>query len=341
MSDQPKIEPILPSHFDSTMRSTFASCPQKFRLEYIYGLRPVETSIDLHAGGVFSATLERYYREFFHNKVDASVALARAYSTFSHEWGDAVPSRDTNPKTAPNMWSAVEKYLAVFPAGTDPVQPYFGTESASFEFSFAIPLDFPGFPLHPISGDPFVYVGRFDMLGKRGRRSVVRDEKTAQRLEHNWSEKFDLRAQFLGYCWALQHIGIPCDTTVVRGVIITKTDVRIVEAEKIYSKVLISRWFEQLRRDLNRLVACWNDGYFDYNLGDSCVAYSHCPFMTPCASPTPENWFPSYKVFRWNPLSRNALAKEPSSILPQFTAVGNVPDKFKHLLTPELWKQSQ
>lgn len=335
LDQQSKIEAILPTHFDSTMRSTFAACHRKHYHEYVLGLRPGETSIDLHAGGVFSATLERYYREFFLNKADHSIALARAYSTFSHEWGDAVPSRDTNPKTAPNMWSAVEKYFTVFPAATDPVQPYFGSDSPTFEFSFAIPLDFPNFPRHPVTGDPFVYVGRFDMFGKRSGRAVIRDEKTAQRLEHNWSEKWDLRAQFLSYCWALQHIGIPCDTVVVRGVIITKTEIRIVEAEKIYSKALIARWFEQLRRDLTTLVQCWNEGYFDYNLGDACVAYSHCPFMTVCASNKPEMWYPSYRVFRWNPLNRNPMSKDPSSILPQFTTVGNVPDKFRHLLVPE------
>jgi len=300
-------QPILPAHIDSTMINCSRSCLQKFYNEYVLGLRPADTSIDLHAGAVFSSTLERFYREVFSNGIDTSQALARAYSTFHHEWGDFIIRKEGHPKTPENMWAAVEDYVRVYPPRSDSVQPYFTGDGATFEYSFAIPLDFPGFPRHPSSGDPFIYVGRFDLLGKKDNRPVIRDEKTAQRLESNWAEKWDLRSQFLGYCWALQHLGIPCNTVVVRGVIITKTQIRQVEAVKLYPQHLIDRWFEQLRRDLTRLVGCWNEGYWDYNLGDTCVAYSHCPFIPLCSSNQPSNWYDSYEVRRWNPLEKNPV----------------------------------
>ena len=301
-------EAILSQHVDSTMLNCFRGCPQKFYNEFVLGLRG-ETSIDLHAGAVFSACLERFYKETYINGVDNATALARAFATFNTEWGDFEIRKEGHPKTPENMWSAVEDYVRVYPPRADTVQPYFTGSGATFEYSFAIPLDFPGFPRHPVTGDPFIFVGRFDMLGRRDNRPVIRDEKTAQRLESNWAEKWDLRSQFLGYCWALQHLGILCDTVVVRGVIITKTMVRQVEAVKIYSQVLVDRWFQQTRRDLNRLVACWNDGYFDYNLGDTCTMYSHCPFIPLCSSSQPENWYSSYEVRRWNPLDRNPTAQ--------------------------------
>jgi hypothetical protein len=304
-----QVEPILPAYIDSTMVNCFRGCPQKFYNEYILGLRPPDTSIDLHAGAVFSATLERFYREVYTNGLDTSVALARAFATFQNEWGDFVIRKEGHPKTPENMWSAVEDYVRVYPPRSDSVQPYFTGAGATFEYSFAIPLDFPGFPRHPVSGDPFIYVGRFDLLGRKSDRPVIRDEKTAQRLESNWAEKWDLRSQFLGYCWALQHLGIPCSTVVVRGVIITKTTVRQVEAIKIYSQHLIERWFGQLKRDLDHLVDCWGDGYFDYNLGDTCTQYSHCPFIPLCSSSQPANWYDSYEVRRWNPLDRNPIDK--------------------------------
>jgi hypothetical protein len=314
------------------MISSFRACHQKFKNEFVLGLRPPDVSIDLHAGGVFSTTLERFYREVYLNGLEVSPALARAYATFTHEWGDFVIRKEKHPKTPENMWAAVEDYVRVYPPGTDSVQPYFTADSPSFEFSFAIPLDLPGFPRHPVSGDPFIYAGRFDLFGRRNERPVVRDEKTAQRLESNWAEKWDLRSQFLGYCWALQHNGIPCNTVVVRGVIITLTAIRQVEAIKIYSQFLIDRWFEQLRRDLHSIVACWNDGYFDFNLADSCVSYSHCPFITLCSSPQPENWLASYEVRRWNPLSRNPSSPAPSSIAANFAPTGNIPPKYRHML---------
>jgi hypothetical protein len=87
-----------------------------------------------------------------------------------------------------------------------------------------------------------------------------------------------------------------------------------VEAIKLYPQFLISRWFEQLRRDLHHLVAAWESGYFDYNLGDSCTAYSHCPFVPLCSSPHPENWYSSYEVRRWNPLNRNPSSAKTAPI---------------------------
>lgn len=333
----------LPSHIDSTMMTTFRSCHQKFYDEFGLGLRPAETSIDLHAGGVFSATLERFYREIFRNGVDTPVALARAYATFTTEWGDFIIRKEKHPKTPENMWAAVESYITTYPPRLDSVQPYFSDGTPSFEFSFAIPLDFPGFPLHPVSGDPFVYSGRFDLFGKlHGKIPCIRDEKTAQRLESNWAEKWDLRSQFLGYCWALQHLGVRCSTVVVRGVIVTTKDIRQVEAIKAYPQFLIDRWFDQLRRDLIALTACHNEwaakfpaspqdarDAWDYNLGDSCTAYSHCPFMPLCSSKDPENWYSTYATKRWNPLNRNPLG-DPSTIPLEFN--GQIPPQYAHLL---------
>lgn len=307
-----QVTPILQHHIDSTMISSFRACPQKFWNEFVLGLRG-ETSIDLHAGAVFSATLERFYREIWISNADVPTALGRAYATFSDEWGDFIIRKEKHPKTPENMWAAVESYVATYPPRTDPCQPYFTSGVPSFEFSFAIPLDFPGFPLHP-SGDPFIYVGRFDMFGKWNGRPAVRDEKTAQRLESNWAEKWDLRSQFLGYCWALQHNGISCNTAIVRGVIITTKEVRQVEAIKIYPQFLIDRWFEQLKRDLWRIRRAWDEQYFDYNLADSCTAYSGCSFVSLCSSPTPENWYSSFSVKRWNPLDRNPVGETPSVI---------------------------
>jgi hypothetical protein len=314
----------LPAYIDSTMLSAFRGCPRKFYHEFVLGLRPAETSIDLHAGAVFSATLERFYREIWKNGCDTPTALGRAYTTFLTEWGDFILRKEKHPKTPENMWAAVESYIATYPPRTDSVQPYFVDGAPSFELSFAIPLDFPNFPLHP-SGDPFIYVGRFDMLGVWNSMPVVRDEKTAQRLESNWAEKWDLRSQFLGYCWALQHLGIKCNTTIVRGVIITTKDIRQVEAVKTYPQFLIDRWFEQLQRDLVRLRTSFQEGYFDYNLADTCTSYSHCSFMPLCSSPNPENWYANYVVRKWNPLDRNPIADVPSSIAVSPVSTGPLP----------------
>lgn len=299
-------EPILPLYIDSTMLSCFRSCPQKFRNEFLLGLRKPQTSIHLHAGGAFSGTLERFYKEIWENNCDIPTALGRANSTFRSLWGDFTPLSDKSAKTDTNTWAAVEDYVRTYPPKSDHVQPYFVDGKPTFEFSFAIPLDFPGFPSHP-SGAPFLYVGRADLLGEYNGRPVIRDEKTAGQLEGFWADKWNLRGQFMGYCWAAQKSGIDCNTVIVRGVIITKKEIRQVEAIKIYTEQDISRWFYQLQRDLIRLRQCFDDDYWDYNLGETCTAYGLCPYMDICKSPTPENWYSNYEVRRWNPLDRNPV----------------------------------
>src|SRR5215469_11330067 len=157
------IQAELPIHIDSTMRSAAASCLQKFKNEFILGLRPARLSIDLHAGAVFSSTLEHFYRNVHEEKVPPSVARVRAYGHFARAWGAFESDKDT-AKTPDQMWAAVEDYLNVYPPESDHVQPMQYGGRTAVEFSFAIPLDDPSFPLHP-SGSPFIYVGRADLLG--------------------------------------------------------------------------------------------------------------------------------------------------------------------------------
>lgn len=314
----------LPQHIDSTMLSCFRSCPRRFYNEFVLGLRPAALSKDLHAGACFASALEDVYQGIFAHKEPFDDALKRAFANFVKNWGDFVPPKES-PKTQENVWHAVEEYFRNWSPLTDPVQPY---DENSFEFTFGIPLlpalpvlarDGIGqgltistvntdcFPLHP-SGQPFIYSGRFDLLGKYFDKPVVRDEKTTTSIASRWSDQWNLRSQFLGYCWACQQSGLPIDTVVVRGVGILKTKITLVEAIKTYSDHMIAKWLEQTRRDLWRLRRCWDEGYFDYNLADACTSYGGCSFTDLCTSPEPERWYGNFVTKRWNP-----LRKDPTS----------------------------
>ena len=311
---------ILPQYIDSTMRSCFASCPQKFYNEFCLGLRPSILSPDLHAGACFASTLERFHREVWDNGKSPDVALALAHGTFVREWGNFTTEKDT-PKTPDRVWAAFEDYTKTYDPRMDHCVPYEVNGKITSEFSFSIPLDPSwGFPLHPISKEPFVYTGRADMLGSYKTRPCIRDEKTAGRLESNWTEKWDLRAQFQGYCWAAQQAGIDCDTVIIRGVIITKQQIRQVEAIKIYPKWMITRWLEQLRRDMHRLVKCYNDRWWDYNLGDACTQYGSCSFTDLCTTQDSlrANFRANYRVKRWNPLEKNPIGEAIPAARPAF-----------------------
>lgn len=304
--------PILPAWVDSTMISAFRSCPRKFYYEFILGLRPPGISVDLHAGGVFAHCLEVVRKEFYLNQRTLDEALLRANAAFEIAWGDfVIPDHKRTNKRPDRVWAAVESYFETYNPTFDHIQPYFSDGKPTFEFTFAIPLDLAGFPLHPVSGEPFLYAGRFDLLGEYMGLPVVEDDKTSGSGHYsNWSEKWDLRGQFIGYTWACQQLGLPVEQVVVRGVGIQATQIAHAEVIKPYSNVLRARWLEQLRRDLVRLVDCWNAGYFDYNFGESCTDFGNCIFTQPCQSSEPEPWLKTFDVRRWNPVNKNPVEEE-------------------------------
>lgn len=309
------LTPILPPFIDSTMMSLFRSCPRKFYYEFILGLRPPGRSIDLHAGGVFAHCLEVVRKEIYINGRTLPEAILRANAAFEIAWGDfVIPEHKKTNKRPDRVWAAVESYFETYVPQFDHIQPYYVGGKPTFEFTFAIPLDLPGFPLHPVSGEPFLYAGRFDLLGEYLGLPIVEDDKTSGTGHYaNWSEKWDLRSQFIGYTWACQQLGIPVNDVAVRGVGIQITQIAHAEAIKPYSNALRARWLEQLRRDLIRLATSWNEGYFDYNLGESCTDFGNCIFTQPCQSPEPEPWLKTFEVKRWNPTAKNPV-EEPAHV---------------------------
>lgn len=303
---------ILPQHFDSTMRSVFVSCPQKFKLEFIHGFRPPGTSIDLHAGGCFAKAVEAVYRRVWVDGNDLETAKRRALAVFLMEWGDfEPPPHKRTAKTKDRTWEAIEEYFQKWPPHEDHIQPYFKADGEpTFEYTFAIPLEDPSFPLHP-NGSPFVYCGRIDALGRYEGKPVVRDEKTSGASASTyWADKWTLRGQFMGYIWAMQQLGFDIDTVVTRGVGILKTKIDLQEAITPYTRDQIRNWYVQLGHDLHRLVKCWNDGYFDYNFGNACTDFGSCMFMDVCKSSHPESWYSNFQINHWNPLTGSTANEE-------------------------------
>jgi hypothetical protein len=295
------------------MRSCFVSCPQKYFREFVEGYRPPGISIDLHAGACFASAVEETYKQIHLHSRPLTQALDVARARFFTEWGNIeIPEWKKTAKTSDRVWEAVESYFTTYSPRTDPVQPYFATDGKpTFEYTFAIPLEpSDGFPLHP-NGMPFLYTGRFDMLGTYSGRPVVLDEKTTGgSIGQRWAEQWDLRAQFMGYVWACQQCGIDLDTVVIRGIAIQKTQIVHIEAIKTYTKSLIEKWHSQLRRDLHRLRRCYDEKYFDFNLGDACTAYGNCVFNRVCASVSPESWLQEFEIRHWNPLDKNPAKPE-------------------------------
>jgi PD-(D/E)XK nuclease superfamily len=303
------LTPILPAHIDATMMSCFRSCPRKFYNEFVLGLRPAGLSIDLHAGGAFAHALEVVRKEVFINGRPTDEALLRAHAAFMIYWGDfVIPEYKATAKTPERVWHAVEQYFHQYPPLTDHIQPYMVDGKPTLEFTFAIPLEGDDWPKHPVSGEPFLYAGRFDLLGEYMGMPIVSDDKTSGTSHSgNWSERWDLRSQFIGYTWACQQLGLQVDSCVVRGIGILKQSIALAEVIKPYSDYLRETWLEQVRRDLHRIVNCWKEGYWDYNFAETCTSYGICVYSTACQSATPEPWLKTFDVRRWNPVQLNPV----------------------------------
>lgn len=296
--------PPLPIQIDSTMLTTYRSCPKKFFWEYVLNLRPKLVSIHLHAGGAFASALEVWRHYHYVEKYTSEDAQVPAIREFIRYWGDFVGPDDVKP-----FWrvlAALSSYMDNYPLHLDHLQPLKGD---SFEYSFAIPTK----TLHP-SGMPFMFCGRIDLLASYTGMPAVVDEKTTTQLGPSFTKKWPLRGQFLGYLWAIRQIGVKATWAIIRGTAILKYTTEHLEVPQQYPEHLIETWAEELELTLQRMVADWEAQKFLMNFGDTCSSYSSCAFLTLCISKRPEIWFGDYGKNTWNPLLRNPIAKPETEL---------------------------
>jgi hypothetical protein len=194
------------------------------------------------------------------------------------------------------------------------------------EFNFAVPTEVT----HPQTGNPILYGGRADEIGEMQAGSemqlMVGDEKTSTALGETWAQQWDLESQFTGYVMAALQYGYPVAGVVVRGVGLLKTKISHSEALVYRSQWVIDRWWQQLNRDIYRMVHCWNEDYWDLALSkNSCAAYGGCLFKMLTESQDPE----SYVAIHYRPRTWDPMAKDHGEKLlenPELTKEITAPD---------------
>lgn len=296
----------FPSVIDSSMLSTFKSCPYKFKLTYLDNWLPKEPSVHLHAGGAFARGIEVTRRAFYEQgrTPDDSVALGlQALLAF---YGQFSPPPDS-PKSAERMAGALEYYFTNYPLEHDSAIPItLPSGSRGIEFSFAHPLPIA----HPDSGDPLLFAGRMDAICSVAGGVFITDEKTTSSLGATWSKQWGLRGQFTGYAWGCREAGIPVDGVLVRGISILKTKYDTQQALSYRPKWLVDRWYEEMLGYVDVMVAGYKglqngSSWFAHNYGDSCADFGGCGFRDACES---ENELPHLEtVFEkkvWDPITR-------------------------------------
>lgn len=293
--------PPFPKVLDSTIIASFRSCPRKFELEFLNHWKPQTPSVHLHAGAAYAKGLEVARQEYYENGENEPTAIARGLAALIQAYGDFECPPDS-AKSLERTAGAFEFYFDQYPLATDQAVPtVLPSGKRAIEFSFAEPIDL----LHPETGDPLIYCGRMDMCVDYAGGVFGHDDKTSSALGASWSRQWDLRSQFTGYCWGAERAGRPLQGFLVRGVSILKTKYDTQQALTYRPPWMIERWYEQLLRDVKRMIQCWEAGYWDYNLDHACAEFGGCTFRQVCLSLDPQPWLESGFTRRvWNPLTR-------------------------------------
>lgn len=292
---------MFPNTIDSTILSTFRSCPQKAFLQYVRHWKPITQSVHLVAGGAFASGIEAARNAFYVEGKSAGEAEGAGLQALIKHYGD-FECPPESPKSLERMCGALEFYFSYYPLGADGAEPItLASGRRGIEFSFAEPLPV----LHPVTGQPILYTGRSDMIAERAGGIYIYDEKTTSSLGPTWARQWEMRGQFTGYQWAARQQGIKATGSIVRGVSILKTKYDTLEVPTYRTDYEIDLWHKQTVRDIERMIQCWKDGYWDYAIDGGCTEYGGCTFTRVCKSAEPEAWLPVYFEQRvWDPLLR-------------------------------------
>lgn len=300
----------FPVAISNTMREAFVVCQRRGYWANHRQVVPQYPSIHLHAGAAFARGLEIARRSFYEegkSPMDAERegynAMLAAYGSFDVEHG-----LEESNKSFENLSRAFESYFMEYPMNHDMFRPVITSEGkAALEFSFTLPTNI----MHPQTGDPILYAGKFDMLAERDGAYWVVDEKTTSQLGQTWGKQWDLNSQFTGYCAAAIHYGYPVQGAMIRGIGLLKTKISHAQVPIYRPQWQIDRWWNQLHRDLRMMVAVYQadlaDGghgnEFSQALGSACTSYGECAYKRLCEAQNPEEWVELYyKPSEYNPL---------------------------------------
>lgn len=295
--------PPFPAVLDSTLMAHFRACPRSAFLSSFEHWKPRSRSVHLVAGAAFARGLEVARLAYYAEGRPAADAEAAGLKALIESYGSFECPPDS-AKSLERMMGAFEFYFHSYPLATDSAKPAtLPGGRKGIEFSFAAPIDIA----HPETGDPLLYSGRFDMIADYCGGLYGEDDKTASQLGPSWSKSWDLRSQFTAYTWGARSYGIRLEGFLVRGVSILKTKYDTQQAITPRPGWMVDRWYEQLIRDVRRMIECWESGYWDYNLDESCNSYGGCSFRRVCLAPEDRShiWLAQdFERRAWDPVTR-------------------------------------
>lgn len=306
--------PEFPRVVTSSMRERFSSCAVKFKYETVLGLQPKgEESVHLHFGGAYAKAMESYRRVWYETQ-DYDTAVAEGLRALIVAYGSYEPPAGEK-KTFDRLVAAYVEALVQYPPGKDHMVPVKGTLGRAIEFSFC----FETGVLHPVTGEPILFAGRFDQLVDFNSAIFVFDDKTTKQMGPLWRKQWELRSQFTAYTVGANVHGYKVAGAVIRGCAVLVNEIRMAEALTYRPEWMVERWKARLVYDLNRMIEMWKLDYWPHEGEESgeCTTYGVCPYHMLCSSPQPEAYYEAFfERKRWDPINREMinLAILPASI---------------------------
>jgi hypothetical protein len=299
MSDAPLH--AFPDVVDNTLISAFRRCETSAYYSGIRRIRAHENSTHLIAGGAFARGLEVTRKRFFEEGETFSQAFEAGVIALVTEYGDHVVHPKIAQKGVWNMVAALDYYFRVWPIDRGLVPFKLANGKHAIEFSFCLPTSI----MHPITGDPIMYAGKFDMIGVHDNNQLfVTDEKTSTQLGDYWLQRWRMSNQMTGYVWAARMHGIPVKGAWIRGIGILARSLTSANVPTLRPQWRIDDWYAQLQLTLHKMVTAWQSGAYQKNLDAACSAYGGCTYMNLCEVQNPEEWIPiNYHANTWSPLN--------------------------------------
>lgn len=301
--ETPAIVPAceFPHVVDNTMISGFRRCEMA---GYYHGIRRIvkhEESTHLVAGGAFAKGLEITRKCYFDGGFPLEDSLEQGAIALIKQYGGHEPHPKVKVKSCQNMVAALYYYFHAFPIDKQLVPLRLANGKHAVEFSFAIPTGVK----HPVTGDPILYAGRFDMIGMHETGIIyVVDEKTSTQLGDQWLARWRMSNQMTGYIWAARESGIDVKGAWIRGLGMLSSSFTSANVPTLRPQWRIEAWHRNLTLTLYKMISAWKHGVYQQNLDNACSAYGGCSYVDLCEVQEPERWIPiNYHPNTWSPLN--------------------------------------
>jgi hypothetical protein len=291
----------FPDIVDNTLLSAFRRCETFGYYSGIRRIRSHEESTHLIAGGAFARGLEITRKSFFESGKSFADSLVNGVEALILEYGEHEPHPKIAQKGVSNMIAALDYYFRVWPIDKQLVPYKLANGKHAIEFSFCLPTNV----MHPISGDPIMYAGKFDMIGVHDNNQLfVTDEKTSTQLGEYWMQRWRMSNQMTGYVWAARMHGIPVKGAWIRGIGILSRSLTSANVPTFRPQWRIDAWYHNMELTLHKMIVAWRNGLYQQNLDSACSSYGGCTFMNLCEVQNPEEWIPiNYFPNTWSPLN--------------------------------------